>query len=144
MADYIDPSIGGSSTTGGGFLGLLANPAFQNLLAGIGAGLDPKGVGGAIGNATIGYNKSRQAQAALASPEAARAAYLDKLKETLGGFTPKGEAGVTSLGVAPDGSVNIKLDPPIPTREGITPPTTVTQAPTINRSTQLSDIVPFY
>jgi hypothetical protein len=43
---------------------LLADPNFQSILAGIGARLDPTGVGGALGGATQEYLKSQAAQRA--------------------------------------------------------------------------------
>ena len=47
----------------GGFdlMKTLGDAGFQNLLAGIGARLDPSGLGGALGQATVGYNQSRVA-----------------------------------------------------------------------------------
>ena len=45
---------------------LFADPNFRNLLAGIGTGLDPKGVGGAIGIPTQQYNQSVASQKSIA------------------------------------------------------------------------------
>ena len=41
---------------------LFANKNFINLLAGFGAGVDPKGVGGALGVPVIQYNRAAAAQ----------------------------------------------------------------------------------
>jgi hypothetical protein len=86
-----------------GIAGLLSNPNFINLLAGIGTNLDPQGVGGALGQPTLAVNQSIAAQRALSSQEDERRKYNQQLLELLSGITPKGVAGPSSVTINPDG-----------------------------------------
>ena len=86
---------------------LFNDPNFVNLLAGIGAKLDPQGVGGALGTSTIAFNQAKAAQAAGAKTIANNARLMrsyEKVATRLGGMTPPGVEGATSLRVNKDGS----------------------------------------
>ena len=52
--------VGKTGGFGSSVNSLLNDPNFQSFLAGTGAGLDPEGVGGAIGNAAKGMIQNRQ------------------------------------------------------------------------------------
>jgi hypothetical protein len=100
---------------------LLSDPGFQNLLAGVGQKLDPEGVGGALGGATIAYNQSQVAAKRAEAQEKQRneqtSMLTDVLKRMSGTesvMTPKGQPGVTSIQTKPDGSLNINADVPGP------------------------------
>lgn len=109
---------------------ILADPNFQSLLAGIGARLDPEGVGGALGGATTQFIQSRAAQNAVTKQDEQRQTsndlavammlpegeqktfFLNRAMNRLGGLTPKGQPGVTGLTMGPDGSATLKMDLP--------------------------------
>jgi len=104
---------------------LINDPNFWNLIAGIGAGLDPEGVGGAIGRPTIAFNKSNIAAKALAEQEASRKGSnlfmlsmmlpeddprKAKLREEAfnmlaGIMTPPDKKGLTSIKMGPKGNI---------------------------------------
>lgn len=82
----------------------LRDPNFQNLLAGIGAELDPEGIGGAIGRPAQQFNRSRQFQKLFGSkevaPEAVAAEDIDTTLASTGentesALTPAGTPGLT-------------------------------------------------
>ncbi len=105
-----DPNIGQTIQTESPFTKLLGDRNFINLLAGIGSRLDPKGVGGALGGATIAYTGAQAAQERAASNAEAQNQQTKMLLDALnqhGGLTPKGTPGITSATATEDG---IKLD----------------------------------
>lgn len=78
----------------------MADRNIQNALAGFGAGLDPQGVGGALGNATISMNKSKAMQESVAKTEKEDKDFRSQLLALLGGgMTPAGTPGMTSATV---------------------------------------------
>ncbi len=109
MADYtngFEAGFGTGDTTGipnkpGGFAALLADPNFQGLLAGVGARLDPKGVGGALGGSTQQYLNQQALQRAAADKEKKQDKRHAELLAAFGGnATPPGADGITSLAVS--------------------------------------------
>ena len=108
---------------------LLANPNFQTLLAGIGTGLDPEGVGGAIGRPTIGAIQSQAAQKAIGEqenlrrgtnllaiasmvPEDERGPYIQQALAMLGGLGPLDKPGPNSVKMEKDGTATINVTIP--------------------------------
>lgn len=89
-----------------------ADPGFLNLLAGIGAGLDKEGVGGAIGNATIAYNKSKISEKALTDKQVEHKKWLDGVQNKLGPMGSESQSGPREVKVNKDGSVTYTIDPP--------------------------------
>jgi hypothetical protein len=92
---------------------LLTNRNFLNLLAGVGADLDPEGAGGALGRATIALNKGLAAQEAKEQADARIDAYNQQALAFLareGGFTPQGQRGVPLFKANPDGSFRVDLN----------------------------------
>jgi hypothetical protein len=147
----------------GGIQGLVSNPNFINLLAGIGTRLDPEGIGGILGVPTQQINQSIAAQRALSSQEAQRKETNALLQRLLAGMTPNGVEGPSSITINPDG-FTAKVETPgggsALLDTGVSagaPASTTTPAPlsTSTRgsvssyrpatgSTQLSQIIPFY
>jgi hypothetical protein len=77
---------------------LIADRGFQNALATFGAGLDPQGVGGALGNATVGWNKSKAMQESIAKTEKDNKDFRSQLLQMIsGGMTPADQLGLTSM-----------------------------------------------
>lgn len=112
----IDTPIAPDTTNSGGFdvQKILANRNFTNLLAGIGAKLDPNGVGGALGGATIAYNAAQASSERADTQEKTKNAQHEKLLqllETHGGPTPAGTPGLTGFKVGPKGNVIADIDP---------------------------------
>jgi hypothetical protein len=117
---------------------------FQNLLAGIGAGISPQGAGGAIGNALIAYNRGLAAQQTAAAGEKQRDAANEKNRTLLGTLlggepdlskiTPKGQPGITSFERSKDGSFVIKGDIPAIERQQLGP-SSQTSLPTLTAPT---------
>ena len=101
-----------SGTTGGGggptgFLGsastLLANPAFQGLLGGVGARLDPQGVGGALGGALQTYLNQQALQKVAATTQQRQDKRHDELLAALSRVhTPAGAEGRTWTNISRD------------------------------------------
>lgn len=120
--------VGGPANTTSGFSleKLLANENFLNMLAGIGAGLDPNGAGGAIGNALIAYNKSKVVERNLVNQSQAARAWDQKLIDQNGGLNPSTMQGVRSFKVNEDGSRTLIIDPPQSLNQTI-PPTSAGQ-----------------
>lgn len=135
-------------------LDLFSNPNFQSLLAGIGAKLDPQGVGGALGTATQQYVQSLAAQKALAQQETARQQQRQDVQDlirahmrSLGGITPPGEGGLNSVKIGPDKIMYDFQLPPLPNL-GPTTPTPTPASPTpatagAPSTLRPSDIIPF-
>lgn len=152
---------------------LFADPNFLSLLAGLGARLDPQGVGGAIGGAVTQGIQSQAAQKSLAGQEKSRmgtsALLLSRLlpegeQQTqmvqraidLLGLTPKGTKGVTGLEMGKDGGITLKIDPattPLNQQGPVSQEPTITSAPSTGivsstrrpqRSSQLNALIPFY
>jgi len=102
--------------TGMSLTDLLANRDFQSLLAGVGARLDPKGPGGALGLATQQYlgmlGAREQAQKQADAQNAQTKLVIDALAKH-GGFTPRDTPGVTSAQATPDGGVKLDITPPV-------------------------------
>jgi hypothetical protein len=99
-----DPISGAAVPTGLG--GLFQDRNFLSLLAGIGQGLDPKGIGGALGAPTRAIIASQAAQERAASQAAAQNAQTKMVIDALrqhGGLTPKESPGVTSFSATPEG-----------------------------------------
>ncbi len=77
---------------------MVADKNFQNALATFGAGLDPEGVGGALGNAVIQKNKSKAMQESIAKTEKENKDFRSQLLSLLsGGMTPADQPGLTSM-----------------------------------------------
>jgi hypothetical protein len=116
---------------------LLADKGFQNALAGFGVGLDPEGVGGALGKAAIGWNKSKAAQESVDAANKADKDFKSQLIALMsGGTTPKDMAGLTSIGITGD-EVTMKGTLPREEDAGIKP----NNQPI---SSRLKDISPFF
>ena len=145
----MEPGGGGSffQNLGSTFSDLAKDRNFLSLLAGIGTGLDPEGVGGAIGKPTIGYLQSKAAQEATAKSTGQRQKFNEMLIKMLGGMTPKDQEGLTSLKAGPD---NVTLDITTPGgQQAVEGATATPAAPTATPATpeaagiNLSDIIPF-
>ena len=111
------------ATQGFNFLDLLGDANFQQLLAGVGSSLDPEGVGGALGKATIAYTRNKAAQSLAAkqldesrSDRQELRDYHRTLIDKLGGITPAGQPGVNSLKPTRTGSLSLDVDSPDPAR----------------------------
>ena len=94
------------------------NPNFLNLLAGIGARIDPYGVGGNIGIPAIEYIKAQAASERadkVAATNDAQAEQHRKLIEALqvddGALTLPDQPGITNKKLNPDGSYTITVMP---------------------------------
>ena len=76
---------------------LINNRNFQNMLAFGGQKLDPEGVGGAIGGATIDLNKAMSTQESVDKMNTESKEFRDQLFAFMSGgkMTPKGEKGIT-------------------------------------------------
>uniref|UniRef100_A0A6M3XN83 Uncharacterized protein n=1 Tax=viral metagenome TaxID=1070528 RepID=A0A6M3XN83_9ZZZZ len=127
---------------------LISDPNFQSFLAGTGAGLDPQGVGGAIGVPAQQMIQSKAAQKATAAGASRQEKFMQQLIQLLGGLTPKEMPGPTSVKMGP-GQMSIDLTPPSgaggfgaapvsPEAGGGFQPT-----PQERRMPQISDIIPF-
>jgi hypothetical protein len=129
--DQIAPIFGALTPTAPtGLSGLFQDRNFLSLLAGIGQGLDPKGVGGAIGGPTRLAIASQAAQERSDKQTAAQNAQTKMLLDVLRqhkGATPQGIPGVTEFKALDDGGVQFKIDPPA---EGLEQPIAPAAAPT--------------
>ena len=97
-------------TDGQGFsvANLVADRNFQNALAGFGAGLDPEGVGGALGKAVIAKNRAKAAQETVEATGNADREFRTQLLDLLkGGMTPKESPGLTSATID-NGNITLK------------------------------------
>jgi hypothetical protein len=91
--------------SGGGGVGeLLADPNIQSLMAGIGAGLAPEGVGGAVGKATQGMIQNKQMGKAMEKQDARWTALI----EAMAG----GKVGSASIKTDPKGGTSVSLKAP--------------------------------
>ena len=87
----------------GGFTAFLADPNFQSLLAGVGARLDPQGVGGALGGATQDYLNRQALQRTAATTKALQDKRHAGLLAAFGrDYTPAGAEGKTSTTITGD------------------------------------------
>ena len=89
---------------GGGVGGLLADPNIQSLMAGIGAGLAPEGVGGAVGKATQGMIQNKQMGKAMEKQDKRWQALIDAMAG--------GKVGKATLKEDPKGGTTITLGAP--------------------------------
>lgn len=113
---------------------LVADRNFQNALATFGAGLDPQGVGGALGNAVIQKNKSKAAQETIAKSEKENKDFRSQLLNMIsGGMTSVDQPGLTS----------INTDGKTVTLKGTLPSNDVTGAKTNGKGFSLKDLLPF-
>lgn len=116
------------ATTGMPFAGkniteIFQDANFQNLLAGAGARLDPSGIGGALGGATIALNKSFGAQQVAEKQGEANQREMKTAIDLLNAqrlnatppvgvpVTPPNEPGPTSIKANPDGTVTTTSTP---------------------------------
>ena len=77
---------------------MVADRNFQNALATFGSGLDPNGVGGALGNAVIQKNKSKAMQESIGKAEQENKDFRSQLLNMIGGgMTPVDQPGLTTM-----------------------------------------------
>ena len=89
------------------------NPNLINLVAGIGAGMDPQGAAGVIGRGAIEYNTNVAAQKAYKEQQTSEQGRNKKIFDVLsswGDMSPKGEMGPTKVEMKPDGQVSMVGD----------------------------------
>ena len=91
-------------TGGGGVAGLLADPNIQSLMAGVGANLDPDGVGGAVGKPVQGMIQNKQMGKAMEKQDAR----WNALIEAMAG----GKVGKATLKEDPKGGTTVTLGAP--------------------------------
>ena len=99
---------------GGGVMGLLADPNFQSMLAGIGTNLDPEGVGGAIGKPTQALIQNKQMGKAMEKQDKRWQALIDAMADgKVGKATIKedGKGGTTMTLGAPEGGLGALNQP---------------------------------
>ncbi len=72
----------------GGMQALASNPNFIQLLAGIGAGLDPEGIGGAVGGPTAQMSRHQAMQQAAAKQQKRDTQLMDQLIAAISGRDP--------------------------------------------------------
>ncbi len=90
--------------------GVFEDPNFLQLLAGFGAGLDPKGVGGALGRSAMAYGGAVASQKRADTQDEVQNAQVKLLLDALaqhGMPTPKEQPGLNNATLTPDG---VKLD----------------------------------
>ena len=93
---------------------LFQDKNFLALLAGTGQGLDPEGVGGAIGGPTQQMIKNVAMQEAAQGLSKERQEHMKQLTQLLtglGGISAPGQPGVTSLKMGKDGNIMMDLNP---------------------------------
>ncbi len=103
-----------SAPGGGGVAGLLADPNVQSMLAGIGTGLDPDGVGAAIGKPTQAMIQNKQMGKAMEKQDARWKAVIDAIGTgSVGKATIKedGKGGTTLTLGAPEGGLGTLNQP---------------------------------
>lgn len=113
------------ATNNPAYSNLIQNPYFIQALGGLAEGLDPQGVGGALGRAGTAFSKSRQgarANAIAISDENKRNKALIDLLRSHGGLTPQGEPGPYAVSVGKDNTVTMKINPDLPAPEVKPPP----------------------
>lgn len=94
----------GGGGSGGGIAGLLADPNIQSLMAGVGANLDPDGVGGAVGKPVQGMIQNKQMGKAMEKQDAR----WNALIEAMAG----GKVGSASIKTDPKGGTSVSLKAP--------------------------------
>ena len=112
--DQWGTQVQGGSTEGGGIAGLLADPNIQSLMAGVGANLDPEGVGGAIGKPTQAMIQNKQMGKAMEKQDARWKAVIDAIGTgSVGKATIKedGKGGTTMTLGAPEGGLGTLNQP---------------------------------
>lgn len=87
---------------------LFEDPNFINLLAGVGASIDPTGVGGILGNATMKLVSSKQAQ--RAGEKTLNETGRDVVTRKLGPVTPIDREGPNSIKSNSNGSLDIDVN----------------------------------
>jgi hypothetical protein len=155
------PLVGATSVPfeqqqGGGLTALFQDRNFLSLLAGIGAGLDPKGVGGALGGASQQAIAAQAAQERAAKQAAAQNAQTKMVIDALnnyGGLSPRESPGVTSLSATPEG-VKMEITPQTQQQEGAVAPETAAPSPQAQATTgirptgtnrdKINALLPFY
>ena len=100
----INPGITPAPDGGSGVSKLFADPNFQSLLAGTGAALDPNGVGGAMGKATLGMIQSKQMGKAVAKQDGRWTALIEALGS--------GKIGSASVKTDEKGGTSMSLKAP--------------------------------
>ena len=101
-------------TGGGGIAGLLADPNIQSLMAGVGANLDPDGVGGAVGKPVQSMIQNKQMGKAMEKQDARWKAVIDAIGTgSVGKATIKedGKGGTTLTLGAPEGGLGTLNQP---------------------------------
>ena len=106
---------------GGGISKLFADPGFQSVLAGTGAALDPKGVGGALGNATLGMIQSKQMGKATAKQDQRWTALIEALGS--------GKLGSASVKTDEKGGTSMSLKAPEVSLGALNQPSAATVSP---------------
>jgi hypothetical protein len=145
---------------------ILTNKNLINLLAGVGAGIDPKGVGGVLGAPVIQFNRNVAAQEREAAQEKKQGDANTALIDILSGkvpLTPAGQPGARKIeatdtglkldvdmppGTVPTGTVPggtaPQLGPIAPTGAGVAPVPTPTGVGTgVSQSDLLAALRPF-
>jgi hypothetical protein len=127
---------------GNSFLG---NRNIWNALAQVGVGLDPNGVGGALGKAAIGFNSAQAASEradAAAKDRNTQRDMMMRLFSDYGGPSPSGTPGVTSVKVSPKGSVLAEIDPELASGQYGSQGTTNNVAPATAPTTPVAPVAP--
>jgi len=97
---------------------IFANKNLINLLAGIGAGIDPHGVGGILGKPTQAFVSAQAAseredkRAAQVTAQNKHQQLAAKMLGDYGGFSPLEQPGVNKLEVTPQGTLRMDVTPP--------------------------------
>lgn len=108
-----DPGMIGEGG-GDGITGLFNDPNFINFLAGTGAGLDPEGVGGALGKPAQAWNQNKQMGKAMAKQDARWQSLIEAMAGgKVGKATLKedGKGGTTVTMGAPEGGLGTLSQP---------------------------------
>ena len=113
-------------TGGGGVAGLLADPNIQSLMAGVGANLDPDGVGGAVGKPVQGMIQNKQMGKAMEKQDAR----WNALIEAMAG----GKVGSASIKTDPKGGTSVSLKAPESGLGTLSQPMQVAPTPTTDAS----------
>lgn len=118
LLDVYDPVSQNTPVVGtappSGITALLQDRNFLSLLSGIGAGLDPKGVGGAIGIPTRNAIAAQAAQERATKQAAAQNAQTKMVIEALnrhGGISSTDQPGINSISTNNKGGIKIDANP---------------------------------
>ena len=107
----MDPGIRPSTETS--LEALFNNPNFINMLARVAQGLDPQGVGGALGGAAVAFNKDVAAQRGAAALMQRQRILDENPSGVLGQLmTPRGMPGLTSVSRLSGGDLRLEYTPP--------------------------------